>query len=191
MSKKEMLFKYLVEHSSDGTPSVRELCEALDIKSTSTVHGLLHQLERDGLVTIDKGKRRNIAVANRAQTVQVPLLGTVTAGLPILAQQSIESYITIERPAGGSGELFALSVRGDSMQNAGILDGDIVVVRSAQTADNGDIVVALLDDEATVKRLFRNGNAVELRPENEAYEPIVTNEVSLLGRVVAVVRYYD
>ena len=190
MDKKQQLFQYLVENNFDAPPTVRELCTALDIKSTSTVYNLLHALQDDGLITIAKGKRRNISVIGSENAIKVPLVGTVAAGVPILAQQNIETYITCDLEQKG-GELFALRVQGDSMVNAGILEGDIIIARRAQTADNGEIVVALIEDEATVKRLFRNGRQVELRAENESYAPIITNEVSLLGKVVSVMRYYE
>lgn len=190
MTKKEQLFQYLVENSFEAPPTVRELCEALSIKSTSTVYNLLHSLEEDGLITIAKGKRRNIALVGRGTTVKIPLVGTVAAGTPILAQQNVETYITCEME-NTSGELFALRVKGDSMIDAGILDGDIIVARRAQTAENGEIVVALVEDEATVKRLYRNGKQVELRAENKNYAPIIVDEVSILGKVVSVMRYYE
>ncbi len=191
MTNKEKLYQYLIENSFSSPPSVRELCIALDVKSTSTMHGLLHELEADGVLTIDKGKRRNISVATESSAIKVPILGVVAAGIPILAQENIEGFISIERPRSGSSELFALRVRGDSMIDAGIHEGDVIVAKRAETADNGDIVVALIGEEATVKRLYRNGTAVELRAENPNYDPIITNDVILVGKVVALSRYYD
>ena len=190
MDNKQRLFQYLVENSFDAPPTVRELCAALSIKSTSTVYNLLHLLEEDGLISIAKGKRRNIALTNKARTVKVPLLGTVAAGTPILAQENIEMYITFE-VEDGSGEYFALRVKGDSMIDAGILDGDIIVARRAQTAEDGEIVVALIEDEATVKRLFRANGLIELRAENSNFPAIYADAVSLLGRVVSVIRHYE
>ncbi len=191
MTNKEKLYRYLVENSFSSPPTVRELCDALEVKSTSTMHGLLHELEADGVLTIDKGKRRNIAIASGSEAIKVPILGVVAAGVPILAHENIEGFISIERPRSGSSELFALRVKGDSMINAGIHEGDVIVARCANTADNGDIVVALLGEEATVKRLYRNGTAVELRAENPKYDPIITNDVVLVGKVVALSRYYE
>jgi len=190
MTKKEQLFQYLVENSFDAPPTVRELCEALSIKSTSTVYSILHSLEEDGLISIAKGKRRNIALIGRRGVAKIPLVGTVAAGTPILAQQNIEEYITCEID-GPIGELFALRVKGDSMEGAGIFDGDVIVAKRASTADDGEIVVALLEDEATVKRLYRSGKNIELRAENDNYPPIIAGEVSLLGKVVSLVRYYE
>ena len=189
--KKEQLFRYLVENSFDSPPSVRELCEALDIKSTSQVHKLLHELEDDGLITITKGKRRNITLNNRGNGISVPLLGKVAAGVPILAQQSIEDFITFDSPYKDNSDLFALRVQGESMIQAGILDGDIVVVRRTPTARDGEIVVALVEDEATVKRIYRHPDGIELRSENPAFAPMFFPRVSVLGKVIAVLRYYD
>lgn len=189
--KKELLFRYLVENSFDSPPSVRELCEALSIKSTSQVHKLLHELEEEGLITIAKGKRRNISLANKGNGVSVPLLGSVAAGIPILAQQSIEDYITFDSPYRDNADLFALHVKGESMINAGILDGDIVVVRRTPTARDGEIVVALVEDEATVKRIYRHKDGIELRAENPDFAPMFFPNVSVLGKVIATLRYYE
>lgn len=189
--KKQQLYRYLVENSFDSPPTVRELCEALDIKSTSQVHKLLHELEEDGLININKGKRRNIALPGRGNSISVPLLGTVAAGIPILAQQNIEDFVTFDNPGSDNSDLFALRVKGESMINAGILNGDIVVVKSAPTAMDGEIVVALIGEEATVKRIYRHKDGIELRAENPAFAPLYPEEVSVLGKVVAVIRYYS
>jgi repressor LexA len=189
--KKNELFQYLVESSFDAPPSVRELCDALGVKSTSSMHRMLHELERDGLITIASGKRRNISLAKQGNAVTVPLLGTVAAGLPILAQETIEEFITFDSPRQDNRNLFALRVQGDSMINAGILDGDIIVARQTPVADDGEIVVALISDEATVKRIYRNGHTIELRAENPAYAPIIEDQVTVLGKVVACLRYYE
>jgi len=121
----------------------------------------------------------------------VPLLGTVAAGVPILAQENIESYISFDNPCADSSELFALRVKGESMIGAGILDGDVLVVRRTPVAENGEIVVALIEDEATVKRIYKVNGHIELRAENPAFDPIVLNEVTVLGKVVACRRYYN
>lgn len=189
--KKQELFQYLVENSFDAPPSVRELCEALGVKSTSSMHRMLHELESDGLITIATGKRRNISIANQGNAVTVPLLGTVAAGVPILAHESIEGFVTFDSPRRDNSNLFALRVQGDSMINAGILDGDIIVAKQTPVAENGEIVVALIGDEATVKRLYRNGHQVELHAENPDYAPIIEDEVTLMGKVVACLRHYE
>lgn len=189
--KKREVFQYLVENSFESPPSVRELCEALAVKSTSSMHRMLHELENEGLITIAAGKRRNISIAKDGNAVSVPLLGTVAAGLPILAQESIEGFVTFDSPRRDNSNLFALRVRGDSMIDAGILDGDVIVAKQTPVADNGEIVVALIGEEATVKRLYRRDGRVELHAENPAYAPIIEDEVSLLGKVVACLRSYE
>jgi len=176
-------------------PSVREICEATGLKSTSTVHGHLIRLEKKGLLYRDSMKPRAISVpadhqAYRSDMVNVPVLGRVTAGVPILATENIEDYVSLPQSMLGSGEHYILSVLGESMIDAGIMDGDYVVVRKQQTADNGDIVIAMIDDEATVKRFFKKDDYIELRAENPNYPPIKVKEASIIGKVIAVVRYY-
>lgn len=171
-------------------PSVREIGEAVGLKSPSTVHFHLKKLEEAGL--IEKGACKGRAITVPVQQVpedRVPLVGSVAAGAPILAQECIEDYITFDTH-GKAGEYFALRVRGMSMVNAGILPGDLVVVRRQQTANNGEIVVALLEDEATVKRLSRRNGQIWLLPENDDYSPIDGTYASILGKVTAVVRWY-
>ena len=169
-------------------PSVREICAAVGLKSTASVHYHLEELKRRGLIEMDGGKNRTIALAGtpELQRSRIPILGTVTAGLPILALENVEGYL----PWDGDGSCFALRVRGLSMVGAGILDGDTVVVRPQSTADNGDIVVALLGEEATVKRFHRDGDGVWLLPENPDFDPIDGREASILGKVKAVIREY-
>ena len=168
-------------------PSVREICEAVNLRSPSTVHTHLKVLRDGGYLDKDDHKTRAISLKGSRQSFRsVPLLGTVTAGLPILAQQEVEGYVPYDGTA--SGELFALRVRGDSMLGAGILPDDIVIVRRQPDARTGDIVVALLGDEATVKRLSLTDGGVWLMPENPAYEPIDGSECCILGLVVALYR---
>lgn len=167
-------------------PSVREICAAVGLKSTASVHYHLGELKRQGLIEMDGGKNRTISLGGEAEPGRIPVLGTVTAGLPILAVENIEGYL----PWDGDPECFALRVRGLSMVGAGILDGDKVVVRPQNTAVNGDIVVALLGDEATVKRFHRDGSGVWLLPENPDFDPIDGREASILGKVKAVIREY-
>lgn len=171
-------------------PSVREIGEAVGLKSPSTVHFHLKRLEEAGVIAKGAGKGRAIALTKQAHPEdRIPILGNVAAGSPILAEECIEDYLTFD--AGGrSNEYFALRVRGESMLNAGILPGDLVVVRRQQTANNGEIVVALLEDEATVKRLSRRNGETWLLPENDDYSPIDGTYASILGKVTAVVRWY-
>ena len=170
-------------------PSVREIGEAVGLRSTSTVQYNLNALEKAGYIERDPNLKRTIRLTGGgARSVSVPLLGTVTAGMPILAQEQIEEYIpaAVDR----NGEYFALHVRGDSMINAHILDGDIIIVRHTPVAKNGDIVVALIGDEATVKRFYKEKGGFRLQPENDEYEPILVKEVAVLGKVVSLIRNY-
>lgn len=173
-------------------PSVREIGEAVGLKSPSTVHFHLKKLEEAGLIEKGACKGRAITVtapASEESEDRIPILGTVAAGAPILAQECIEDYLTFSTN-GHKGEYFALRVRGMSMKNAGILPDDLVVVRRQNTAVNGEIVVALIGEEATVKRLHRENNEIWLLPENEDYAPIDGREAQVLGKVTAVVRQY-
>ncbi len=172
-------------------PSVREICEAVNLKSTSTVHGHLEQLEKRGLIRRDSTKPRAMEVLDNplSKGRSVPLVGRVTAGIPILAEENIEDYIVQPQDLVGSDdELFALRVRGDSMIRAGILSGDFIIVRKQNHADNGDIVVAMIEDEATVKRIYFEKDGVRLQPENPYYDPIYSRKVSVVGKVTALFR---
>ncbi len=171
------------------SPTVREIGEELGIKSTSTVHYYLKELAEEGYIIKDSMKKRTIKLPS-SDACAVPLLGTVTAGLPIIAIEEVEEYISIPNLTGDSDDYFALHVRGDSMIGAGILDGDIIVVKKTPVCHNGDIVVALIDDEATVKRLYKEKGYFRLMPENPAYEPIIVEEVTILGKIAALVRNY-
>ena len=178
-------------------PSVREICEATGLKSTSTVHGHLIRLEKKGLLYRDSMKPRAISVpadhqAYRSDMVNVPVVGRVTAGVPILATENIEDYVALPQSMLGSGEHYILSVMGESMIDAGILDGDYVVVRKQQNADNGDIVIAMIDDEATVKRYFKENGGYRLQPENITMSPIFVppDELTILGKVVSLYRIF-
>lgn len=171
-------------------PSVREICLAVGLKSTSTVHAHLNRLEEEGYIRRDATKPRALELTDTA-TVRgrsVPLVGRVTAGMPILAQQNIEEYYMLPQNLVGGDEVFILSVQGESMIEAGILDGDFVIVRRQSHAENGDIVVAMIDDEATVKRIFYEKTRVRLQPENSAMQPIYARDVTVLGCVIALFR---
>ena len=184
-TKRGEILHFLKDFSAQKgyAPSVREIMHAVGLKSTASVHYHLSELDKAGLICVDGSKNRAITLPEQKG---LPIVGVVTAGLPILAQENIEGYL----PWGDDGECFALRVRGDSMIDAGILDGDKIVVHPQQTADNGQIVVALLGDEATVKRLKRQNGEVWLMPENPAYAPIDGREAQILGRVKAVIREY-
>lgn len=181
----------LIRHSIEEgiVPSVREICAKLHIKSTSTAHRYLTSLQEKGYILRDSNLNRAIRLPGH-EAARVPVVGVVTAGKPILAVESIEEYIPYGT-RGGSKDLFALHVRGNSMIQAGILDGDLVVARRSATASNGDIVVALLEDEATVKRFYKEDGHYRLQPENDAMDPIYCDEVIILGRVVGLQRNYE
>ncbi len=187
---RQKIMDYISKYTDENgyPPSVREICQAVGLRSPSTVHTHLKILQEAGLLAKDQGKTRAITLKSHAPGVKkIPVLGVVTAGQPILMQQDILGYIPFEYQ---SGEYFALRVRGDSMVGAGILDGDAVIVRRQDTADNRAIVVAMLEDEATVKRLRRAKGHVRLMPENPNYQPIDGDDAQILGLVVAVYREY-
>lgn len=188
----QKIYEYIVSciQQQGYPPSVREIGEAVGLKSPSTVHFHLKHLEEAGV--IEKGAGKGRAITLKTPPVpedKVPIVGNVAAGSPILAEECIEDYLTFDT-GGRSGEYFALRVRGESMLNAGILPGDLVVVQRQQTARNGEIVVAMIEDEATVKTYSKQNGHVWLLPENEAYEPIDGTYAQILGRVAAVVRRY-
>ena len=188
-NSQQTVYDYLIKTLPSGVPpTVREICRATGLRSTSTVHAHLKTLERLGYISRDAGLNRSIHIEGTEPTSQVPVLGRVTAGMPILAVEDIEGYLPFPQKSGK--ELFALHVMGLSMRDAGILDGDYVVVERTPTADDGEIVVAMIDEEATVKRLFREPDGIRLQPENPDFEPINSDHASLLGRVIAVLRYY-
>ena len=176
-------------------PSVREICEAVGLKSTSSVHAHLATLEKNGYIRRDPTKPRAIEIVDdsfynfRSEVVNVPLVGRVAAGEPILAVQNIESYFPVPAsflPSGG--EVFMLQVQGDSMINVGIHNGDCLLVQSRNTAENGEIVVALVDDSATVKTFYREKDRIRLQPENDLMEPIYVDDVTILGKAVGLYR---
>lgn len=175
-------------------PSVREICDAVGLKSTSTVHGHLTRLQKKGLLNRDPMKPRAMEVlgdpafSRKKDAVSLPVMGRVTAGMPILAQENLDETLMIPSDFLGEGEHFILSVRGESMINAGILDGDYVVVRKQAHANNGEIVVAMIEDEATVKRFFKENGHFRLQPENDSMDPIVVPEAEVLGKVISLFR---
>ena len=197
-ARQQQIYDYILAFTAEKgyPPSVREIGDALDLKSPSTVHFHLKGLEEAGVINKAEGKTRAISVPGRAvaeevdaHANQVPVIGSVAAGSPILAQECIEDYLTFDTE-GLEGEHFALRVRGESMLGAGILPDDLVVVHRQQDARNGEIVVALFEDEATVKTLSRQNGHTWLLPENPEYEPIDGTYAQIIGKVVAVVRRY-
>lgn len=173
-------------------PSVREICAGVGLKSTSTVHAHLNHLEQQGLIRRDSTKPRALEVIDgtQARGRSVPLVGKVTAGLPILAIENIEDYLVLPQDRFGRDELFGLRVQGESMIEAGILDGDVIVVRPQNNAENGEIVVAMIEDEATVKRIYYEKKRVRLQPENRFMEPIYAENAQVIGKVVALFRQF-
>lgn len=175
-------------------PSVREICDAVGLKSTSTVHGHLKRLEKQGILKRDSMKPRAMALMNQQDEKNgdlvrmIPLLGPVAAGSPILAEESMSEMLPIPQFMLKDGKHFALLVRGDSMIQAGILNGDYLVVHQQTHALNGDIVVAMINGDATVKRFYKEKNAIRLQPENDAMQPIITKDVEILGKVISVYR---
>ncbi len=189
----QRIYEYLEERMQTGyPPSVREICQAVGLKSTSSVQANLDALERAGYIERDPMLKRSIRLVTNGDdnVTNVPIVGTVTAGMPILAVEQIEGYLPYSGRVSSDKPLFALKVRGDSMINAGIFDGDIIVVEKTPTALNGEIVVAMVEDEATVKRFYKENGHFRLQPENDDYEPIIVNEVVILGKVVSLVRYF-
>ncbi|HUA10692.1 MAG TPA: transcriptional repressor LexA [Solirubrobacteraceae bacterium] len=200
--RQQEIFDFIRRYSASNgyPPTVRDIGKAVGLASSSTVHAHLANLERIGLLRRDPSKPRAIellggAVGGAVDSVRgivaptgLPLVGTVAAGAPVLAEENIEEYIAVPDAVGGKDGEYLLRVRGDSMKNAGILEGDLVVVQPQDSARDGDVVVALLGEEATVKRFFREKDHVRLQPENEAMEPIRSREVRVLGRVVGLMR---
>lgn len=176
-------------------PAVREICDAVNLKSTSSVHSHLETLERKGYIRRDPTKPRAIEICDdsfqmvRTEMVSVPVIGNVAAGTPILAEENIESYFPIPADYIPKGQSFALKVRGNSMINAGIFDGDQIFVNVCSTASNGDIVVALVDDSATVKTFFKEEGHIRLQPENDSMDPIIVDDCKILGKVFGVFRF--
>lgn len=175
-------------------PAVREICEAVHLKSTSSVHSHLERLEESGYIRRDPTKPRAIEILDdefgltRREMVQVPVVGTVAAGQPILAQENIEDYFPIPADLLPNAQTFMLRVKGESMINIGIFDGDQVIVEKTSTTRNGEIVVALVEDSATVKRFFKENGHYRLQPENDSMDPIIVPEVQILGKVVGLFR---
>ena len=176
-------------------PAVREICKAVNLKSTSSVHSHLETLEKNGFIRRDPTKPRAIEILEddfnltRRELVNVPVVGTVTAGQPILATESIEDYFPILPSFVNNKQTFMLHVKGDSMINAGIFDGDLILVEQTDVARNGEIVVAMIEDEVTVKRFYKEDGYFRLQPENDALDPIVVQNCSIVGKVIGLYRF--
>lgn len=194
--KQQVILNFLKQETiaKGYPPSVREICEAVGLKSTSTVHGHLERLEKKGLIRRDPTKPRAIEIVDddfqlaRREMVNIPILGKVAAGSPILAEENIEDYFPLPVNYAPNADAFMLRVKGDSMVNVGIYENDLILVQQQKTARNGEIVVALLEDSATVKTFYKESDQVRLQPENDTMDPILVKDVSILGKVVGLYR---
>ena len=188
-TKRQEILLFLRSFAAENgyAPSVREIMQAVGLRSTSTVQYHLNELSRAGLIETDGGKSRAIRLPDRRG---VPVVGTVAAGMPILAEENLERTFPLPMDFARKGDVFMLHVRGESMINAGILDGDYVIVEKCETARNGEMVVALVDDSATVKTFYKENGHFRLQPENDYMEPIIVDSVAILGKVVGVYRLY-
>ncbi|MBE5978346.1 MULTISPECIES: transcriptional repressor LexA [Lacrimispora] len=194
--KQQEILEYIKETilKKGYPPAVREICEAVHLKSTSSVHSHLETLEEKGYIRRDPTKPRTIEIIDdcfnltRREVVNVPILGTVAAGQPLYAEENIENYYPIPSDLLPNAETFMLKVRGNSMINSGILEGDQIIVEHCSTAQNGEIVVALVDDSATVKRFFKENGHYRLQPENDTMDPIIVDHVEILGKVIGLFR---
>ena len=197
IKRQEMILKFIKEQQliKGYPPSVREICDAVNLRSTSTVHGHLKRLEKKGLIRRDPTKPRALEIMEtsnmKKEMLNIPLVGRVTAGTPILATENIEDTFPIPIDyIKHNEELFMLKVTGNSMINAGIHDGDYAIIEKAPTAKNGDIVVALIENDATIKRFFKEKDHIRLQPENDALSPIIVEDCIILGKLVGLFRAY-
>ncbi len=197
-AKQQQILEFIKEEilKKGYPPAVREICEAVHLRSTSSVHSHLETLEKNGYIRRDPTKPRAIEIVDdsfqmvRREMASIPIIGTVAAGQPILAQQNIEGYFPVPTDVLPPGETFILNVKGDSMINAGIFEGDQIFVQQCNTARNGDIVVALVDDSATVKTFYKENGHIRLQPENDTMEPIIVQNCAILGKVFGVFRIF-
>ncbi len=197
-AKQQQILEFIKEEilKKGYPPAVREICEAVHLRSTSSVHSHLETLEKNGYIRRDPTKPRAIEIVDdsfqmvRREMASIPVIGTVAAGQPILAQQNIEGYFPVPTDVLPPGETFILNVKGDSMINAGIFEGDQIFVQQCNTARNGDIVVALVDDSATVKTFYKENGHIRLQPENDTMEPIIVQNCAILGKVFGVFRIF-
>lgn len=197
-AKQQEILDYIKEEilKKGYPPTVREICETVELKSTSSVHAHLETLEKNGYIRRDPTKPRAIEICDdsfqmvRTEMVSIPVLGNVAAGQPIFAEENIQEYFPVPADVVPNGEAFILNVRGNSMVNAGILNGDRVFVNSCTTAHNGDIIVALIEDSATVKTFYKEDGHIRLQPENDEMEPIIVDDCQILGKVFGVLRFF-
>ncbi|MDP4087671.1 MAG: transcriptional repressor LexA [Bacillota bacterium] len=196
-SKQKEVYEFLKKYTEDKgyPPSVREICEAVALKSTSTVHGHLKRLEKKGLIKRDPTKPRALEISELAhlkrEMIDIPIVGKVTAGMPILAVENIEDTFSIPlNYIKNTNELFILNVKGESMIEAGILDGDMAIIEKTDAASNGEIIVALIENEATIKRFFKEKDHIRLQPENKTMDAIIVQDCKILGRLVGLYRTY-
>ncbi len=196
--KQRQILEYIKSEILDKgyPPAVREICKAVNLKSTSSVHAHLETLEKNGYIRRDPTKPRAIEIIDdefnltRRDMVNVPIIGTITAGAPILATENIEGYFPLLSENLPSGDVFMLHIKGESMVNAGILDGDSVVIKRQNTANNGEIVAALIEDSATIKTFYKEDGHIRLQPENDTMDPIIVDDCVILGKLVALYRNY-
>lgn len=194
--KQLLIYEFLKDFTSQKgyPPTVREICKAVGLKSTSSVHGHLKQLEKEGLIKRDPTKPRALEIVDsviKKEMINVPIIGKVTAGLPILANENIEDSFPLPLDyVKHNNDLFMLKVSGSSMIKAGILDGDLAIIEKNQTASNGDKIVALIENEATLKTFYRENDHIRLQPENDEMEPIIVDNCSILGKLIGIYRTY-
>lgn len=195
-AKQQEILEYIKEQilHHGYPPAVREICQAVNLKSTSSVHSHLETLEKNGYIRRDPTKPRAIEIINdefnimRRDMINIPIIGTIAAGAPILATENIEGYFPVLSDNLPSGDVFMLHVKGESMINAGILDGDSIIIRQQSSAQNGEMVAALIDDSATIKTFYKESDHIRLQPENDTMEPIIVDNCTILGKVVALYR---
>lgn len=197
-AKQQQILDYIKQEilNRGYPPTVREICETVNLKSTSSVHSHLETLEKNGYIRRDPTKPRAIEICDdsfqmvRTEMVSLPVVGRVAAGVPILAEQNIDEYFPVPADVVPKGESFILNVHGDSMINAGIFDGDRIFVNACNTARNGEMIVALIDDSATVKTFYRENGHIRLQPENDYMDPIIVDDCKIIGKVFGVYRFY-